>query len=435
VDGAAAVGRELDGGGEAVGGGERGAGEGAGFGVDPPFERKRVVVGIGGAFGGEVDRGAGGGGEVEDVADGVAVEDDDGVVVGVGEGGGDAPVEAGGEVVLEMFAPAPDGGGIGSVGAAVGECDGIAAGGVVGPDGARFAVGAVEDVAAAPAAVVGGFGPAEAVADEAEDGRRVAFHDVGERWIQGAERAVVVDDVGGEPGVVDEVEVVAGGVAVEAVAGDAGPGGAPVFLFVLGAGRDDVEEIGKFAAYPRTGVVLVGDGVDAEAGNCGGEVGGGERSAEVVEGLGEGVGAAPDGDPERAWIGFFDGGDEEAGAGGGLVGTDVSEAVAGLAGGGDGGELFGGRKIGRVDEEVGLDLGVGGELAADEVFAWFLAEPGGGRGDEAFDVVFVGVDEKADEGLFVVGFVGDVGEDEDAGFVGGGSGVGAEDAGGEGEEM
>lgn len=75
----------------------------------------------------------------------------------------------------------------------------------------------------------------------------------------------------------------------------------------------------------------------------------------------------------------------------------MSEAVAGLAGGGDGGELFGGGKVGRVEEEVGLDPGVGGEVTADKVFAGILAEPGGGGGDETFDVVFVGVDEKADE--------------------------------------
>ena len=81
-----------------------------------------------------------------------------------------------------------------------------------------------------------------------------------------AERAFAAD-VGVEPLVADGGEVGAFAVAVVGVAADAGPGGVGVFAAV-GSGRlDDVEKCGKFAADPGAGVVLIGNGVDAELGD------------------------------------------------------------------------------------------------------------------------------------------------------------------------
>ena len=77
-------------------------------------------------------------------------------------------------------------------------------------------------------------------------------------------------------------------------------------------------------------------------------------------------------------------------------------------------------------EERGLDLLVGVDGFADELGADDLAVAHVGGGDEAFDVELVREEEKADEGLAVIGFADawceatDVGEDEDAGAARGG---------------
>ena len=157
-------------------------------------------------------------------------------MVGVGEVF-DGPIHARGEVVLEGFAPAPDGGLVGDVLRAVDSGHGVLRGdahefvATLGPDGMGLAVGLAIDVAAAPSAPVGPAPGVEAIVDEAEVGRRVAFHDEQEARIKFAERAFAAD-VGLEPLVGDGGEVGAGSIAVVGVAADASPGGVVVLAAV-----------------------------------------------------------------------------------------------------------------------------------------------------------------------------------------------------------
>ena len=62
--------------------------------------------------------------------------------------------------------------------------------------------------------------------------------------------------------------------------------------------RDHVEEVRICGADPGAGVVLVGDGVDAEVRAEKGGLGWGVGCGYVLQGLDEGVGAAPDGEVE-----------------------------------------------------------------------------------------------------------------------------------------
>ena len=62
--------------------------------------------------------------------------------------------------------------------------------------------------------------------------------------------------------------------------------------------RDHVEEVRECGADPGARVVLVGDGVDAEVRAEMGGLGWGVGQGYVLQGLGEGVGAAPDGEVE-----------------------------------------------------------------------------------------------------------------------------------------
>jgi hypothetical protein len=73
----------------------------------------------------------------------------------------------------------------------------------------------------------------------------------------------------------------------------------------IAAGADDVEQARELAAQPGAAVVLVGDGVDAQAAH--GRVDGlfRVRAAQAVQGLRQRVGPTPDADPQRARVGAF----------------------------------------------------------------------------------------------------------------------------------
>ncbi len=176
----------------------------------------------------------------------------------------DGPIHAGCEVVLKGSAPAPDGGRIRDVLFSVDADDCVlrrdAAKLVASlrPDGMGFAMGLAVDVASAPASPVRPPIAVQAVVDEAEPGRRIAFHDEHEARVHLAERTLAAN-VGIEPLIGDGGEVGACSVAIVGVAADAGPGGIVVLVAGLIGGFNDVEEVGEFAPDPWACVVLVGD--------------------------------------------------------------------------------------------------------------------------------------------------------------------------------
>jgi hypothetical protein len=60
--------------------------------------------------------------------------------------------------------------------------------------------------------------------------------------------------------------------------------------------------------------------------------------------------------------------------------------------------------------EVRLHLRVGIDATMEKVFASALLEVGGGCGDQALDIELIRINEKADERLLVVRFIGEIGE-------------------------
>lgn len=182
----------------------------------PPLEAEVISIGIPRLAGIEDDGLAERVLDLEGVEAARAVDDGDGVVVGVGRVGVDGPLHAGGEVVLEGGAPAPDGGVLGEEGVVVladGEVGGVAVRG-------RLARRVGQDVAAAPAAPLGVLGSVEAVGQQAQEGRRVALHDVRPVQVVRAQRADA--DVVLQPVVGDEARVRTALVeGAESFAGDA----------------------------------------------------------------------------------------------------------------------------------------------------------------------------------------------------------------------
>jgi len=65
--------------------------------------------------------------------------------------------------------------------------------------------------------------------------------------------------------------------------------------------------------------------------------------------------------------------------------------------------------------EIGDYLLIGFDSAPDEVLARARPEVRGGRGDQALDVEFVGVNEEPDQRLLVVRLIREVGEDDHPG--------------------
>ena len=69
-----------------------------------------------------------------------------------------------------------------------------------------------------------------------------------------------------------------------------------------------------------------------------------------------------------------------------------------------------------MGHEVAADLSVGLDSFDDLLWSSPVAEPAGGCGNESLNVELVRVAEKADHGLLIIGFVGDIGENNQAGF-------------------
>src|SRR5580658_1523574 len=126
------------------------------------------------------------------------------------------------------------------------------------PDGMRFTIRLKKDVSPAPAAPIGTSKCIEAVVDQPKETGRIAFHNEHEARVEFAQRSLGAN-VLVEPLVGHDTGVGAVAVAVVDIAADSGPGGVGVVIRVRLAWVDDVEQLGKFAPDPRTGIVLVRD--------------------------------------------------------------------------------------------------------------------------------------------------------------------------------
>src|SRR6185312_2553215 len=183
-------------------------------------------------------------------------------------------------------------------------------------------------------------------------------------------------------------EIGALAIAIVSIAADTGPGRAIVFLSVRRRRDRDVGERRERAANPRAGIILIGDGVDAQMREEAFEVGGRARLLDIQQRLRERVGAAPDGDPERARV---------------VAGDAIIDRLD---------DAFGARRH-VVRANGGHPVG---RLAGGDVRAGTIPQPRGGGGDKTFDIEFVRVNQEANHGHLVVRFVRNVGNDEDAIF-------------------
>ena len=75
-----------------------------------------------------------------------------------------------------------------------------------------------------------------------------------------------------------------------------------------------------------------------------------------------------------------------------------------------------------VEAQVRQNLTVSVDGFADEIRSRVSVVTVPEAGAEPFDLEVAGIEQEADEGLFVVGIAADVGHDDDAGFGGGGGG-------------
>jgi hypothetical protein len=133
------------------------------------------------------------------------------------------------------------------------------------PDFCLFAVGLEEFVPTAPATPGGRMIPSEAILDQAKKRRRVSFHDILERKVVGAKRAMVFPDILFKPRIVHQFECILGPILVPTVATDSRPSSTIIFLpTVSGARIDDEENPGKSVSNPLTGKILIGNRINTE---------------------------------------------------------------------------------------------------------------------------------------------------------------------------
>ena len=145
-------------------------------------------------------------------------------------------------------------------------------------------------------------------------------------------------------------------------------------------------------------------------------------------------GAAPDANPQRTRIVLVCRANEQLRAVRAFPRADRGHAVIRLARFCHGEKLCRRGKIRRVFQKICPHLGVGGEVAADQIFARLGFQPGGIRGDLPFDLEFTGVNQKAHERFLIVRLVGNVSKNEHARFFLRIGGAGKQDAKGEGSK-
>ena len=127
-------------------------------------------------------------------------------------------------------------------------------------------------------------------------------------------------DVARNPGIADMLVVDAFDLAVYRA-----PGGV-----CIAAGADDVEEARELAAQPGAAVVLVRDGVDAQAADRRVDGFFRARALQAVQGLRQRIGPTPDADPQRARVGPLELASQQFGAGAVASVAGGLQAVAGL---------------------------------------------------------------------------------------------------------
>jgi hypothetical protein len=177
---------------------------------------------------------------------------------------------------------------------------------------------------------------------------------------------------------------------------------------------DDVEEGRELAANPRAGIVLVGDGVDPQFGNKSCQLFWRARRAHMQKRLCERVGAAPERDPQRAWVDLVGCCDDGVRAGRFLVNACGGKSVGWLAGEDFRLERFSRRPVWCVQQQVRAD----GPISRDEgVHGLGMGRgllPRRSAGDKRLDVDLVRVKEKPNERHLIVRLVADVGENDHA---------------------
>jgi hypothetical protein len=230
--------------------------------------------------------------------------------------------------------------------------------------------------------------------------------------IQRAERSLA-PNVRVHPLVGEGREVGARRVLVEAVAADSGPCRGGVLVTVGRRRHRDVVERREFPAQPRPGVVLIGNGVDAQLRDDCLELGTRLRRARVQERLRERVRAAPDADPERPRVAPGGRAKDQLRARRHLVRPDRLHSETGLAGRDGVAERRGRGEAVGVQEQVGMDPFVGVDERSNDVGPDLVAHPRRRRRNQAFDVEVIRVDEEPDHRHLIVRLVGDVGEDDD----------------------
>ena len=229
---------------------------------------------------------------------------------------------------------------------------------------------------------------------------------------------MVLADVAVEPGIVHKREVGPPESPVELIPRDADPGGIVVgaTLTLFMAGAHDVEELGKFIAHPWPGIVLIGNSVDSQLADKCRRLWLAASVCYLPEGLSEAVGATPDRDIDWPVIVLIHRPDNMFGARRVVSFADslhtksrdpcLDRLPEGIC-------L---RPAGCVDHEVTADLPVGLDPFDDFLRGGPVAEPAGGRGDEALNIELVRVAQEPDHGLLIIGFVGDIGENNQARF-------------------
>ena len=221
-----------------------------------------------------------------------------------------------------------------------------------------------------------------------------------------------------EPGIVHDREVGASEPAVKHVAADPAPRGVVIGAAGVHARAGDVEEARECFSQPRSAVVLVGDRVDPQFGDELLQGLGRPGRADFPERLREAIGSAPHGHPDRARIVFVDDLDDQVRAWGIHPLTDRCHAVGRPALPNNGQQIAGRGIAWLVFLEVVPDLAVGLDDLADPPGGGLVLLMHGGRGHQSFHIPLVGVGEKPHHRHGVVGFVLNVGEHEDAHFLG-----------------
>jgi hypothetical protein len=202
----------------------------------------------------------------------------------------------------------------------------------------------------------------------------------------------------------------------EAIAADARPGREVVLIAVGCRGHHDVVQIRKLSPDPGTGVILIGNRVDAELRHEVVELGWRPALPGMEQRLSERVRSTPGEHPQRARIGSLRRSNNHFGAGARLVGTYRRHTVPWLPCHDDALQRLRGRKTRLVLEQPRPDLVVGVDQRVDHIRPNLVPHPRRCRRDQPLDIEVIRVHEEPNHGHLVVRLVRDVGHDDNALF-------------------